>query len=524
MSKITLNIPDIGGAEAEVIEVSVNVGDAVEIDTPLFVLEGDKASMDIPAEQAGTVAEILLKVGDTAAEGMPMIVLDAAGDAVAEQPADQTVAQTEQKPAEAASQTIDLVFPDLGTDDTVDVIDIIAKAGDVVEAEQNLLTLEGDKASMDIPAPEAGTIVDITVKTGDKVKTGDVFGKMQTAGGSTAESQTPSIESTSVAPQSHSHSPLEGESASEASRRGGVSSSSIYAGPSVRRIASELNIELTKVRGTGNKGRITKEDLKAFLSGGAASGGSALPFEIAKAPKVDFAKFGPIQTMDLNKIKRATAANMARNWITIPHVTQFGDADITEMEAYRQKHKQEALDQGVRLTPIAFILKAIVKALKLHPNMNASLSADGKQLIVKDYYHIGVAVDTPEGLVVPVIRDVDQKSVMELAKELGEVSAKARDGKLKMSDMQGGTFTISSLGGIGGTAFTPIVNAPEVAILGVSKSAMTPVYNKESKGFDARLMLPLSLSYDHRVIDGAQGARFVVDLANALSDVCGLLL
>jgi pyruvate dehydrogenase E2 component (dihydrolipoamide acetyltransferase) len=260
------------------------------------------------------------------------------------------------------------------------------------------------------------------------------------------------------------------------------------------------------------------------LSGGATSGGSALPFEIAKAPKVDFAKFGPIQAMDLNKIKRATAANMARNWITIPHVTQFGDADITEMEAYRQKHKQEALDQGVRLTPIAFILKAIVKALKLHPNMNASLSADGKQLIVKDYYHIGVAVDTPEGLVVPVIRDVDQKSVMVLAKELGEVSAKARDGKLKMSDMQGGTFTISSLGGIGGTAFTPIVNAPEVAILGVSKSAMTPVYNKESKGFDARLMLPLCMSYDHRVIDGAQGARFVVDLASALSDVCGLLL
>jgi len=518
VSKITLNVPDIGGAEAEVIEVLVKAGDVVEIDTPLFVFEGDKASMDVPSDQAGTVAEVLFKVGDTAAEGMPMIVLDSAASPAESKDGSSAVIPDAQKAG--IMQTIDLIFPDLGTDDEVDVIDITAKAGDVVEAEQNIITLEGDKASMDIPAPEAGTIIEITVKTGDKVKTGDVFGKMQTTGGGD---------------QSQTHSPLESESASEASRRGesktnsstdkiNNNTDSIYAGPSVRRIASELNIDLTKVPGTGNKGRITKEDLKAFLSGGSSGGGSALPFTIAKAPKVDFAKFGPIQKQELNKIKRATAANMARNWISIPHVTQFGDADITELEAYRQAHKAEALEQGVRLTPIAFIMKALVKVLKNHPNMNASLSADGKELIIKDYYHIGVAVDTPEGLVVPVFRDVDQKSVMELAKELGEVSVKARDGKLKMSDMQGGTFTISSLGGIGGTAFTPIVNAPEVAILGVSKSSMAPVYNKETKNFDARLMLPLSMSYDHRVIDGAQGARFVVELGAALADIEGLLL
>ena len=486
----------------------VKPGDTIAVDTPLFVLEGDKASMEVPSDQAGVVAEVLLKVGDTAAEGMPMLVLDA--DANDAKPA---MADVEQKPAEVASQTIDLVFPDLGTDDAVDVIEVIAKAGDVVEAEQNLLTLEGDKASMDIPAPEAGTIVDITVNVGDKVQTGQVFGKMQTVAQQAAAAPTQQpTKATNVA------APIETAAAPS------NNADSIYAGPSVRRIASELNVDLTKVKGTGNKGRITKEDLKAFLTGGATADGSALPFEIAKAPKVNFAKYGPIETIALNKIKRATAANMVRNWITIPHVTQFGDADITELEAYRQKHKQEALEQGVRLTPIAFILKALVKTLKNHPNFNASLSADGKELIVKEYYHIGVAVDTPDGLVVPVIRDVDQKSVMELAKELGEVSLKAREGQLKMSDMQGGTFTISSLGGIGGTAFTPIVNAPEVGILGVSKSAMAPVYNKESKSFDARLMLPLSLSYDHRVIDGAQAARFVVELGNALNDVCGLLL
>lgn len=528
MSKITLNVPDIGGAEAEVIEVLVHVGDKVEIDTSLFVLEGDKASMEVPAEQAGVVAEVLLKVGDTAEEGMPMIVLEAA-TANSEAPKDH-VTPEEKKPG--SSQTIDLIFPDLGTDDAVDVIDITAKAGDEVAPEQNLLTLEGDKASMDIPAPAAGKIVEMTVKVGDKVKTGDVFGKMEIAAtGAVSESVEASGQSRSdeIRGKSRGESGVYkdvNEHFEEAFNKEDRASrlATIYAGPSVRRIASELSVDLTKVHGTGNKGRITKEDLKAFLSGGTASGGSALPFEIAKAPKVDFAKYGSVKTIELNKIKRATAANMARNWITIPHVTQFGDADITELEAYRQKHKDEALKDGVRLTPIAFILKAIVKVLKQHPNVNASLSADGKELIVKNYYHIGVAVDTPEGLVVPVIRDVDQKSVMELARELGEVSAKARDGKLKMSDMQGGTFTISSLGGIGGTAFTPIVNAPEVAILGVSKSAMTPVYNKETKVFDARLMLPLSLSYDHRVIDGAQGARFVVDLSNALADVCGLLL
>ncbi len=515
MSTITLNVPDIGGSSAQVIEVLVKVGDAIEVDSPLFVLEGDKASMDVPSNQAGIVSEVLLKVGDTASENMPMLILKTSN--AAKPAAIQTQAPNF---SAAASRMIDLVLPDLGTDSAVDVIEVLVKVGDTVKADQNIVTLEGDKASMDIPVPEAGIIASLTIAVGDKVKTGQVFGKLQIQ----SESKD-SITTTNAT--NHTHTSVEPSNISESIAVHSVAvnhqANSLYAGPSVRRIASELDVDLSKIRGTGNKGRITKDDLKAFLSGGSSSG-SALPFAIAKAPKIDFAKFGSIESVVLNKIKLATAANMARNWITIPHVTQFGQADITDMEAYRQKQKQAALDQGARLTPIVFILKAIVKVLKNHPNVNASLSEDGKELVIKNYYHIGVAVDTPEGLVVPVIRDVDQKNIITLAKELAEVSAKARDGKLKMTDMQGGTFTISSLGGIGGTAFTPIVNAPEVAILGVSKSAMAPVYNDQSKTFDARLMLPLSLSYDHRVIDGAQGARFIVELAAALEDVSSLLL
>ncbi len=513
MSTITLNVPDIGGSSAQVIEVLVKVGDVIDIDSPLFVLEGDKASMDVPSTQAGIVSEVLLKVGDTVSENRPMLILE---NRSAAEPLSHEVS----KSSEPTLRVVDLVLPDLGTDSAVDVIEVLVKIGDVVQADQNIVTLEGDKASMDIPAPYAGIIASLTISVGDKVKTGEVFGKLQVHGESKESNTTMnSINQTHTSHQpSNILEPIAVHSAAVNHQ-----ANSLYAGPSVRRIASELDIDLSKIRGTGNKGRITKEDLKAFLSGG-SSGGSALPFAIAKAPKVDFAKFGSIESVALNKIKLATAANMARNWITIPHVTQFGDADITDMEAYRQKQKQAALDQGARLTPIVFILKALVKVLKNHPNVNASLSEDGKELIIKNYYHIGVAVDTPEGLVVPVIRDVDQKSIITLAKELAEVSAKAREGKLKLTDMQGGTFTISSLGGIGGTAFTPIVNAPEVAILGVSKSAMAPVYNDQSKTFDARLMLPLSLSYDHRVIDGAQGARFIVELAAALEDVSSLLL
>lgn len=515
VSKQTFNIPDIGGAEAQVIEIMVKAGDTVALETPLFLLEGDKASMEVPSDSAGVVTDILIKVGDQVQEGMPMVVLETASDNTSTKTEAPKQSEPKQDVPSAPKEAIetDLILPDLGTDDAVEVIDIMVSAGDAVKAEQDIFTLEGDKASMDIPALMDGTIISLSISKGDQVKTGDIVGKIK---GVTVAAQVP------VSHPAQAPVPTQSAPAKQVSVPANQSDT-IYAGPSVRRIASELSIDLTKVRGTGNKGRITKDDLKDFLSGG-STGGAGLPFEIAKAPRIDFAKYGPIQTVELNKIKRATAANMTRNWITIPHVTQFGDANITGLEAYRQKHKAAALEQGVRLTPIAFIMKALVKVLKAHPNMNASLSNDGKSLIIKDYYHIGVAVDTPNGLVVPVIKDADQKSVMELAKELGDISLKARDGKLKMTDMQGGTFTISSLGGIGGTAFTPIVNAPEVAILGVSKSAMAPVYNKETKAFDAQLMLPLCMSYDHRVIDGAQGARFVVDLAAALSDVESLLL
>ena len=514
MSAITLNVPDIGGSPAQVIEVLVKVGDVIDIDSPLFVLEGDKASMDVPSNQAGKVLEVLLKVGDTASENMPMLILENSSSL-------KQMSHEVSKSAEPTLRVIDLVLPDLGTDSAVDVIEVLVKVGDTVQADQNILTLEGDKASMDIPVSQAGIILSLTIAVRDKVKTGQVFGKLQVH--SESKDQIITTSSTEQTTASGDLSKI-ASSISTHSVSVNYQANSLYAGPSVRRIASELDVDLSKIRGTGNKGRITKDDLKAYLSGGSGNAGSALPFAITKAPTIDFAKFGSIESVALNKIKLATAANMARNWITIPHVTQFGQADITDMEAYRQKQKQAALDQGARLTPIVFILKAIVKVLKNHPNVNASLSQDGKELVIKNYFHIGVAVDTPEGLVVPVIRDVDQKNIITLAKELAEVSAKAREGKLKMMDMQGGTFTISSLGGIGGTAFTPIVNAPEVAILGVSKSAMAPVYNEQSKTFDARLMLPLSLSYDHRVIDGAQGARFIVELAAALEDVSSLLL
>jgi pyruvate dehydrogenase E2 component (dihydrolipoamide acetyltransferase) len=526
---IEIKIPDIGGAtDVDVIEILVRQGDVVAVDDPLVTLEGDKASMEIPSPQAGKIAAIQVKVGDKVAEGTVLCTLVSASEPA--QPASDaevsTPEPTEQTPSAeadsdadaASSNVVDIVIPDLGGASDIDVIEIAVKVGAQVEENEALLTLEGDKASMDIPAPYAGTVVSLTVKVGDKLSTGSVIGTMSTASTQAATS----AKKFNLAKQPG---PAEASSVSvdEVITKSELSSGSAvqYASPAVRRLARELEVDLSAVKGTGDKGRITKADLKQHLQQG--RGSSAAGLSLSAAPTIDFSQFGPISTKPLSKIQKLSGANLHRNWVSIPHVTQFEDADVTVMEMFRKEQKSKAAEQGVKLTPIVFIMKAVVAALKQFPNFNASLDPSGEQLILKNYFNVGVAVDTPNGLVVPVIRDVDQKGLFELAKELGEISLKAREKGLSLKEMQGGCFTISSLGGIGGTAFTPIINAPEVAILGVSRLQKKPVYNSDGE-LEPRLMLPLSLSYDHRVIDGADGARFVVYLASRLADIRTLLL
>ncbi len=410
----------------------------------------------------------------------------------------------------------EVTVPDLGNIKEAEIIEIPVKVGDSVNAEDTLITLESEKASMDIPAPFSGVIKEIKVKKGDKVKVGTLIVTMEVAGEEAAkpaakeevkaakQAEVQEVKETATPHPAVGHPLPQGERVKDGQ--------DVHAGPGVRRLAHELDVDLIQVRATGAKGRITKEDLIAHLKGG-ASGGAALP----AAPVVDFTQFGATENKPLSRIKKLTATNLHRNWLLVPHVTQFADADITELESFRKAQQAQAEKAGAKLTPLVFIMKAVVTALKAFPQFNASLSANNEELILKKYFHIGVAVDTPDGLVVPVIRDVDKKGLLQLAQELGEVSARARAKKITADDMQGGCFTISSLGGIGGTAFTPIVNLPEVAILGVSKSSIKPVY--QNNQFVPRLMLPLSLSYDHRVIDGAEGARFVVYLTECLEDM-----
>lgn len=421
-------------------------------------------------------------------------------------------------------------IPDIGGATDVEVIEVQVKVGDQVAADDSLMTLESDKAAMDVPSPMAGTIKELKVKIGDKVSEGSLILLME-AGGAPAEQQPTedkapkeSAEEPEAEKPKAEEKPEKSEKPEKPVEKSApektIATTNVYAGPAVRRLAFELDVDLNQVSGTGEKNRITKDDLNSFvkdrMQGGGSGGG------LPTAPTVDFSKFGEVDTQALSRINKLTGKAMQRNWLLVPHVTQFDEADITELEIFRKENKVSAEKQGFKLTPLVFIMKAVVAALKAFPRFNASLDVGGENLIMKKYFHIGVAVDTPNGLVVPVIRDVDQKGLFDLAKELGEVSAKARDGKLMPNDMQGGCFTISSLGGIGGTAFTPIVNVPEVAILGVSRSQLKPVYN--GKAFEPRLMLPLSLSYDHRVIDGAAGARFTVYLSQCLTDLRKLLL
>ncbi|PHI29647.1 pyruvate dehydrogenase complex dihydrolipoyllysine-residue acetyltransferase [Budvicia aquatica] len=525
-----VQVPDIGGDEVEVTEVMVKVGDKVEAEQSLITVEGDKASMEVPAPFAGTVKEIKTAVGSKVSTGTLIMVFEVAGSAnVAAAASQESAPAAAPAAASGASTAKDVQVPDIGGDE-VEVTEVMVKVGDKVTAEQSLITVEGDKASMEVPAPFAGTVKEIKVSVGSKVSTGSLIMVFEVQGAVPAAA--PSAPAPASAPAAAAKPAAQPVAPAAAGGNEFTENSAyIHATPVIRRLAREFGVNLAKVKGTGRKGRILKEDVQAYVkdavkrveSGAAASTGGSLP-GLLPWPKVDFSKFGDIEEVELGRIQKISGANLHRNWVMIPHVTQFDEADITDVEAFRKQQNAEAEKKklDVKITPLVFIMKAVAKALEELPRFNSSLSEDGQKLTLKKYINIGVAVDTPNGLVVPVFRDVNKKGIIELSRELAEISKKARAGKLTASDMQGGCFTISSLGGIGGTAFTPIVNAPEVAILGVSKSSMKPVWN--GKEFAPRLMLPLSLSYDHRVIDGAAGARFISYINDAMSDIRRLVM
>jgi pyruvate dehydrogenase E2 component (dihydrolipoamide acetyltransferase) len=542
--------------------VLVKPGDVVKAEQSLITLESDKASMDVPSPVAGTVAEVVAKVGDKMSMGALIARIESAEGETAPAPAKaaapasaapettaapaKAAAPASSKAAEAAppaksgaserpskAATIDITIPDIGDFKDVPVIEILVKAGDTVEAEQSIVTLESDKASMDVPSPAAGKITEIVVKVGDKVSMGSLVGKLDAGGSARSassdqedEADAKEEEDAAEAPET---SPVAPSDLPPRPPKAGAGPalpdfSGVFAGPAVRRLARELGLDLNLIKGSGEKGRITREDLKAALAKGTAApagGGGALP----SVPQVDFAKFGPIETVPLSRIKKISGPRLHASWVNIPHVTHTDEADITDLDAFRKALDEDAKkdkSKPYRVSLLPLLMRAAVSTLKAYPTFNAALALAGDSLILRRYWHIGVAVDTPDGLVVAVIKDVDQKGVIDLSRELGALSEKARAGKLAPTEMQGATFTISSLGGIGGTAFTPIVNAPEVAILGVVRSKMTPVW--DGAAFQPRLMLPLCLSYDHRVIDGAAAARFMRHLAGLLEDMRRVIL
>ncbi|EJI1391275.1 pyruvate dehydrogenase complex dihydrolipoyllysine-residue acetyltransferase [Vibrio parahaemolyticus] len=523
-----VHVPDIGGDEVEVTEIMVAIGDSIEEEQSLITVEGDKASMEVPAPFAGTLKEIKVAAGDKVSTGSLIMVFETAGSGA---PAAPAAVEAPAAAAPAASAAKEVNVPDIGGDE-VEVTEIMVAVGDTVEEEQSLITVEGDKASMEVPAPFAGTVKEIKIAAGDKVSTGSLIMVFEVAGAAPAPAAAPAQ---AAAPAAAPAPKAEAPAAAAPAATGDFKENDEYAhaSPVVRRLAREFGVNLSKVKGSGRKSRILKEDvqnyvkeaLKRLESGAAASGkGDGAALGLLPWPKVDFSKFGETEVQPLSRIKKISGANLHRNWVMIPHVTQWDNADITALEAFRKEQNaiEAKKDTGMKITPLVFIMKAAAKALEAFPAFNSSLSEDGESLILKKYVNIGIAVDTPNGLVVPVFKDVNKKGIYELSEELMAVSKKARAGKLTAADMQGGCFTISSLGGIGGTAFTPIVNAPEVGILGVSKSEMKPVWN--GKEFEPRLQLPLSLSYDHRVIDGAEGARFITYLNSCLSDIRRLVL
>ncbi|MEX5748331.1 dihydrolipoyllysine-residue acetyltransferase [Massilia sp. X63] len=551
MSIVEVKVPDIGDfKEVEVIELMVKPGDTIKVDQSLVTVESDKASMEIPSSHAGVVKEIKVKVGDKVAEGSLVLLLEEAAGAAAPAAAAATSAPAPAPaaaapaagatPAPAAAPAasggiVEVTVPDIGDFKEVEVIELMVKPGDQIKVDQSLITVESDKASMEIPSSHAGTVKEIKVKVGDKVAKGSLMLLVESTGGAAAPAAAAAAPAPAAAPAAAAPALAAAAPAPAAAQAPaqGVTGSKAHASPSIRKFARELGVDLARVPGTGPKGRITQQDVQNFVKGVMAAGPSAAApskagsgggMEVLAWPSLDFSKFGPTETVALPRIKKISGPNLHRNWVMIPHVTHFEDADVTDLEQFRVDSNAALAKQKstVKLTMLAFVIKASVAALKKFPQFNSSLSEDGGSLIVKQYYNIGFAADTPNGLVVPVVKDADKKTISQIAVEMGELSAAARDGKLSPSAMQGATFTISSLGGIGGTAFTPIINAPEVAILGLSKSAMKPVWDGST--FQPRLMLPLSLSYDHRVIDGAGAARFAAYLADVLADLRKTLL
>ncbi|AXX90089.1 dihydrolipoamide acetyltransferase [Arcobacter suis] len=549
MSIEQIKLPDVGGEEVEIIEISVKVGDSIGEDDTIIVVETEKASMDIPAPFAGTIESLIVKAGDKIKEGDLIATLVTTASASNETVKEVAIAtpakiveevKIEEKTVEVstASQETTLVIedifvPDVGGDESVDVIEIIASVGDFLNEEDGIITLETEKATMDVPTPISGKLVEILVNAGDKVKTGSLIARIE----KTVVASTPKeVAKEEVIVKNETPAKVESkvETVSVESHVTKTTGKA-YASPSIRRLAREYGVDLTLVNGTGPKNRILKDDIRLYIKSvlsnpscanltASSNTAGGLGFELAPLKEIDFSKFGEIEVVELSKIQKISGPSLQRNAIIIPHVTQFDEADITELEEFRKEQNTiySKMNSDVKISPLVFAVKAVAKALRLHPNFNASLSTDGQSMIFKKYVNVAVAVDTPNGLVVPVIKDADKKGFEEIALELKELSIKAKAGKLTANDMQGACFTISSLGGIGGTAFTPIVNAPEVAILGLSKSEFKPKYN--GKEFVPRLMLPLSLSYDHRAIDGADGARFVTTLSSLLGDIRKILL
>jgi len=554
MAIVEIKVPDIGDFdEVAVIEVLVKPGDSVKAEQSLITVESDKASMEIPSSQAGVVKELKVEVGGKVKEGSVVLLLEAEGAgapaaapasaAPAAAPAAAAAAAPAPAAAAAAAGPIDVKVPDIGDFKDVAVIEVLVKPGDTIKEEQSLITVESDKASMEIPSSAAGVLKELKVKVGDTVNIGDLIAVIEGTGGGGAAAAPAPAQAAQAAASASASAPAPAASPAPAPSAAPVaahdptvapSGKLPHASPSVRKFARELGVPIDEIKGSGPKGRITQEDIqnftKAVMSGAAstkasaakapAGGGSGEALGLLPWPKVDFTKFGSVERKDLSRIKKISGANLHRNWVMIPHVTNNDEADITELEAFRVSTNKENEKSGVKVTMLAFVIKAMVSALKKFPDFNTSM--DGDQLVYKNYFNIGFAADTPNGLVVPVLKDADKKGVLQISQEMGDLAKKARDGKLGSADMQGGCISISSLGGIGGTHFTPIINAPEVAILGLSKGQMKPVW--DGKQFVPRLMLPLSLSYDHRVIDGAAAARFNAFLGQVLSDFRRVLL
>ncbi|MCT7586931.1 dihydrolipoyllysine-residue acetyltransferase [Aliarcobacter butzleri] len=538
-------IPDLGAdKDVDLIDIMVKVGDKVEVEDGLITLETEKASMDVPTTHAGIIKEILVKVGDKANSGDLIARVEAQDDSSADEPKVEvaTPAKVEEPKVEVVAvqtptqfvkeQTIKSVVeevrvPDLGAEKDVDLIDVMIHVGDVIVKDYSIITLETEKASMDVPAPFGGEVIEIFVEKGQKINSGDLIAKViksvviedkvptPTFAANATPTKVEKVASSTPTIQEVAAISIEKEDSKVLSKK----ATKVYASPSVRKIAREFGVDLGFVKGSGEKGRILKDDIRAYvkeqLNKPASASNIGFGFNLPESKEIDFSVFGNVERVELSRVQKVSGPFLHKNYLSMPHVTQFDEADITELEEFRKAQNNIAV--GFKLSPLVFIIKAVQKALQIHPKFNSSLSSDGQELIMKKYFNIGVAVDTPNGLLVPVIKDVDKKGFKDIAIELAELSKKARDGKLTSADMSGGCFTISSLGGIGGTYFTPIINAPEVAILGVSKSSIKPVF--DGKEFKPKLILPLSLSYDHKVIDGADGARFTTTLSQLLSDI-----